>query len=302
MTILKVVPRGYCYGVVDAMTMAKRAAQDPQVPRPIYVLGQLVHNHHAVQELESHGIFTVDDGSRLDLLERIPDGATVIYTAHGVSPAVKKRAQERGLYTIDATCPDVLKTHVLVRDKVKDGYAIIYIGSKGHPEPEGAMGEAPADRVFLVSCTEDVATIPFPSDSKIAVVTQTTLSQWDTAAIIDAILERYPNGEVHNEICLATQLRQEAAVKAAESVDMVVVVGDRRSNNSNRLVEVVENIANTRSVRVESANDLRQEWFENVRNVAVTAGSSTPTRITREVILWLESLPGLHVEARSPKT
>jgi len=109
MTILKVVPRGYCYGVVDAMTMAKRAAQDPQVPRPIYVLGQLVHNHHAVQELESHGIFTVDDGSRLDLLERIPDGATVIYTAHGVSPAVKKRAQERGLYTIDATCPDVLK-------------------------------------------------------------------------------------------------------------------------------------------------------------------------------------------------
>lgn len=289
MEVVKITPRGYCYGVVDAMTMAKQVARDPNVPRPIFVLGQIVHNRHAVDDLERLEIRTLDGGLRLELLDQVPDGATVIFTAHGVSPAVKARARERGLNTFDATCPDVTKTHTLIQDKINDGYSVIYVGSKGHPEPEGAMGEAPPDRVQLVSTVDDVQSLSFAPDTPLAIATQTTLSQWDTADVIDAIQRRYPNAEVHNEICLATQLRQEAAVKAAQDVDMVVVVGDRRSNNSNRLVEVVEKVAHKPAVRVERVDDLDPQWFRGLERVGVTAGSSTPTHVTRAVIQWLES-------------
>lgn len=288
MEVVKITPRGYCYGVVDAMTMAKQVARDPNVPRPIFVLGQIVHNRHAVQDLESLGIRTLDGGRRVELLEQVPDGATVIFTAHGVSPEVKARARGRNLNCFDATCPDVTKTHTLIQDKVRDGYSIIYIGTKGHPEPEGAMGEAPAGRVALVTTVDDVSTLSFDSHTPLAVVTQTTLSQWDTAEVIQAVIERYPHADVHNEICLATQLRQEAAVAAAQDVDLVVVVGDRRSNNSNRLVEVVEKVANKPAVRVEQVDDMDPTWFENVSRVGVTAGSSTPSQVTRAVIRWLE--------------
>ncbi|MCL5971268.1 MAG: 4-hydroxy-3-methylbut-2-enyl diphosphate reductase [Firmicutes bacterium] len=289
MEVLKVHPRGYCYGVVDAITMAKRIAKDPNVPRPIYILGQIVHNRHTVLELEEYGIQTLDGGLRLDLLDQVPDGATVIFTAHGISPAVKAKAAQRGLNFYDATCPDVTKTHILIREKIQEGYSIIYIGTKGHPEPEGAMGEAPQGRVALVTTVADIEHLTFSAQEPLAIVTQTTLSQWDTKTVIDALLAKYPQAEVHNEICLATQLRQEAAVKVSDEVDMVVVVGDRRSNNSNRLVEVVEKIGGKPSVRVESVADLRPEWFDGITKVAVTAGSSTPSHITRQVIQQLEA-------------
>lgn len=288
--VQKIVPRGYCYGVVDAMTLAKRVAKDPSVPRPIFVLGQIVHNQHAVHELEQHDIQTLDGDERISLLDQVPDGATVIFTAHGISPEVKEKARVRGLNFYDATCPDVTKTHTLIGQKIAEGYSIIYIGTKNHPEPEGAMGEAPKGRVHLVTSKADVQEVPFASDTRLAIVTQTTLSQWDTQDIIEAVQTRYPEAEVHNEICLATQLRQEAAVSAAHDVDMVVVVGDRRSNNSNRLVEVVQKIGQKPSVRVESVEDLRAEWFDGVSRVAVTAGSSTPSPVTRAVIRWLEAL------------
>jgi 4-hydroxy-3-methylbut-2-enyl diphosphate reductase len=289
MEVVKITPRGYCYGVVDAMTMAKQVAKDPNVPRPIFVLGQIVHNRHAVEDLESLGIRTLDGGQRIELLDQVPDGSTVIFTAHGVSPQVKEKARARGLNFFDATCPDVTKTHTLIQEKIRGGYSIVYIGTKGHPEPEGAMGEAPPHRAQLVTTADDVDSLTFVQDTPVAVVTQTTLSQWDTAEVIDAVLRRYPQAEVHNEICLATQLRQEAAVKAAQEVDMVVVVGDRRSNNSNRLVEVVEKVADKPAVRVERVEDLRPEWFTDRRRVAVTAGSSTPSQVTRAVIQWLEA-------------
>lgn len=286
--VIKITPRGYCYGVVDAMTMAKQVAQDPNVPRPIFVLGQIVHNRHAVKALENLGIRTLDGGRRLELLDQIPDGATVIFTAHGVSPEVKRIAQQRGFNCFDATCPDVTKTHTLIQDKVREGYSIIYIGTKGHPEPEGAMGEAPLDRVALVTTVADVQELGFDPTTPLAIVTQTTLSQWDTQDVIRAVQRRYPAAEVHNEICLATQLRQEAAVSAASSVDMVVVVGDRRSNNSNRLVEVVDKVGGKPAIRVEQVEDLREDWFRDVNTVGVTAGSSTPSQVTRAVIQWLE--------------
>lgn len=288
MEVLKVHPRGYCYGVVDALTMAKRAAKDPNVPRPIVVLGQIVHNRHAVRELEQYGILTLDGPDRLALLDQVPAGATVIFTAHGVSPAVKERAQQLGLHSLDATCPDVTKTHDLIKARIQAGYDIVYIGTPGHPEPSGAMGEAPPGRVTLVSTVSQAETVSLPT-GPLAIMTQTTLSQWDTQDIIQAILARRPDAEVHNEICMATQLRQEAAVKVAAEADMVVVVGDRRSNNSNRLVEVVQKIGGKPSLRVESVDDLDRSWFDGIKRVAVTAGSSTPSPITRAVITQLEA-------------
>lgn len=286
MEVVKITPRGYCYGVVDAITLAKRVAQDPNVPRPIYVLGMIVHNRHVVAELAEEGIITLDGPDRLSLLEQVSSG-TVIFTAHGVSPQVKERAQQRGLVCFDATCPDVTRTHELIREKVAAGYEIIYIGKKGHPEPEGAIGHAP-DHVHLIETEEDLAALNLDTD-RIAIATQTTLSQWDTEALIEKVLERYPHAEVHNEICMATQERQEAAATQATEADVVIVVGDERSNNSNRLVQVVREIAGRPAYLVGSVDDIDPRWLQGAAKVGVTAGSSTPSRLTREVIRFLEA-------------
>lgn len=293
---MPISPRGYCYGVVDALKLATAVARDPNVPRPIYVLGLLVHNHHAVAQLESLGIRSLDGPDRLALLDQIPSG-TVIFTAHGVSPAVKAKARARGLYCVDATCPDVTRTHELVRDLAGRGYFIIYIGKRGHPEPEGVLGEAP-DSVVLVETPEEVDGLEVPDGRPVAVTTQTTLSQWDTQEVIDRIKARFPAAEVYNEICLATQLRQQAAVQAAAGVDLVIVVGDRRSNNSGRLVQVVRERAGKPAYLVEDVTQIRPEWLKGARRVGVTAGSSTPSHVTRQVIRWLEAFdpdrePGL---------
>lgn len=286
MEVVKITPRGYCYGVVDAIALARRAAADPTLPRPIYILGMIVHNRHVVEELAREGIHTLDGADRLSLLEQI-DSGTVIFTAHGVSPEVRRRAIEKGLTWIDATCPDVTRTHELIKDRVAKGYEIIYIGKKGHPEPEGAMGEAPG-HVHLIETVDDLMALELEAE-RIAVVTQTTLSKWDTEALIQEVLKRYPHAEVHNEICLATQLRQEAAVRQAREADVVIVVGDRRSNNSNRLVQVVREIAGRPAYLVDSVEEIDPAWLRGARRVAVTAGSSTPSRLTRRVIEWLEA-------------
>lgn len=287
MDVVRISPRGYCYGVVDALQLAKRVAADPDTPRPIYILGQIVHNRHAVASLEQFGIISLDGPDRAALLDEIHSG-TVIFTAHGVSPAVKRKALEKGLYCVDATCPDVTRTHELVKSLAERGFQIIYIGKKGHPEAEGVMGEAP-ECIHLVERIEDVAGLDLPP-GPVAVTTQTTLSKWDTEAIVEAILQRYPDAEIYNELCLATQERQEAAVRQSADSDLVLVVGDVRSNNSNRLVQVVQEIAGKPAYLIDNVNDIRPEWLRGKTRVAVTAGSSTPSRITREVIDYLESL------------
>ncbi|HEY8425399.1 MAG TPA: 4-hydroxy-3-methylbut-2-enyl diphosphate reductase [Limnochordales bacterium] len=298
MEVVPISPRGYCYGVVDALKLATAVARDPATPRPIYVLGLLVHNHHAVAQLESLGIRSLDGPDRLALLDQVPPGSTVIFTAHGVSPAVKAAARARGLHCVDATCPDVTKTHDLVRELAARGYFIVYVGKRGHPEPEGVLGEAP-DRVVLVETPEEADRLQLPDDVPLAVTTQTTLSQWDTQEVIERIKARYPHAEVYNEICLATQLRQQAAVQAAASVDLVIVVGDRRSNNSGRLVQVVQERAGKPAYLVEDVHQIRPEWLRGARRVGVTAGSSTPSPITREVIRWLEAFePDRDVDSR----
>jgi len=298
MEVIKITPRGYCYGVVDAIQLSKKVAKDPAYPRPVYILGLIVHNRHVVQNLsEEYGIVTLDGADRLSLLDQIDHG-TVIFTAHGVSPAVKEAALAKGLVCVDATCPDVTVTHDLIKKFAANGFQIIYIGKRGHPEPEGAMGEAPG-KVHLVETREDVDALDLPS-GPIAVTTQTTLSQWDTEELIKHIKKRYPKAIVHNDICFATQSRQEAAATQSADADVVLVVGDTRSNNSNRLVQVVQEMANRPAYLIDSVADIQLEWLKGAKKVGVTAGSSTPTHLTREVIRYLEELDPSEVGSAAP--
>jgi 4-hydroxy-3-methylbut-2-enyl diphosphate reductase len=288
MEVIKISPRGYCYGVVDALQIVRKVAKDPAQPRPIYIIGQIVHNRHAIQELTALGVVTLDGPDRVSILEQVSEG-TVIFTAHGVSPRVKQRARERGLNCIDATCPDVTVTHDLVRELVAKGYYILYIGKKGHPEPEGVLGEVPG-HISLIENEADVDELALTPEQqeKLAVSTQTTLSQWDTRRVIVYIKEKYPQAEVHVDICAATQSRQEAVVAQAKGADLTVVVGDPRSNNTNRLVQVSEELAGVPAVRIEDLSQLKTEWLQGKNRVAVTAGASTPSQLTREVIRFLE--------------
>lgn len=285
MDVLKISPRGYCYGVVDAMALAMQTAKNLDLPRPVYILGMIVHNAHVTDFFQDEGIVTLDGEDRLELLEKVDKG-TVIFTAHGVSPEVRRRAREKGLTVVDATCPDVTRTHDLIREKTAEGYKIIYIGKKGHPEPEGAVGVAPDD-VFLIENIQDADQLELATE-RIVITNQTTMSQWDIKHIMNRLIERFPTAEIHNEICLATQVRQEAVAEQAQQTDLVIVVGDPRSNNSNRLAQVSEEIAGVPAYRVADVTEIQREWLQGVQKVGVTSGASTPTPITKEVIDYLE--------------
>lgn len=295
MEIIKITPRGYCYGVVDAMVIARNASLDKSLPRPIYILGMIVHNKHVTDAFESDGIITLDGPNRLKILEQIDKG-TVIFTAHGVSPEVKRRAKEKGLVCIDATCPDVDNTHQLIRDVKSNGYHVIYIGKKGHPEPEGAVGVAP-DIVHLVQTLEDIDALSEAlMNQKLIVTNQTTMSQWDVKHLIDELKVKYPHIEVHEEICLATQVRQEAVATQADQADLLIVVGDPKSNNSNRLAQVSKEIAHTNAYRIADLSELKLEWLQDIESVAVTAGASTPTPIVKEVIDYIKNYDPTEVQ------
>jgi len=284
--VVKIRPRGYCHGVVEAVRALRQAA-DEHEGESVAMLGYLVHNEHVTREFAERGVRLIDAPSRLEALEEVTEG-TVVLTAHGVSPEVKERALAKGLNVVDATCSDVIRTHDLVQRLTADGYTIIYIGKEGHPEPEGVLGEAP-DKIHLVQSLADVDTLEL-STSKLAVTTQTTLSVWDTQSIIERLRERFPHIEVHNEICSATQDRQLAAVEAAKECDVVIVVGSSRSSNSQRLVQVVHELAQRPAHLVDTVADLKPEWFIGCNRVGVTAGASTPTILTREVIAKLEEM------------
>lgn len=285
MNVIKISPRGYCYGVVDAMVIARNAALDKTLPRPIYILGMIVHNKHVTDAFEEEGIITLDGNNRKEILEKV-DGGTVIFTAHGISPEVRELAEKKGLVSIDATCPDVTNTHNLIRAKEKEGFEVIYIGKKGHPEPEGAVGVAPGI-VHLVETPADVEALQLHAE-KLIVTNQTTMSQWDVSEIMQRVKEKYPHAEVHKEICMATQVRQEAVAEQAGEADVLIVVGDPKSNNSNRLAQVSKEIAGTKAYRIADVSELNIEWIKDASTVAVTSGASTPTPITKEVITFLE--------------
>lgn len=285
MKVLKITPRGYCYGVVDAMIIARNAALDKTLPRPIYILGMIVHNQHVTDAFEEDGIITLDGNDRIEILSKADTG-TVIFTAHGVSPEVRELARRKGLVSIDATCPDVTVTHDLIEEKAAEGFDIVYIGKRNHPEPEGAIGVAP-NQVHLIETLEDIENLEVDNE-KLIVTNQTTMSQWDVADIMKALEIKYPHIQAVQEICLATQVRQEAVAEQAGAADLLIVVGDPLSNNSNRLTQVSVEIANTPSYRISDVSEINVEWLKGIETIGVTSGASTPTLVVREVIAFLE--------------
>jgi 4-hydroxy-3-methylbut-2-enyl diphosphate reductase len=269
-------PRGFCAGVDRAIDIVELALQ--VCPHPVYVRKEIVHNRHVVEALRAKGAHFVDE------LDEVPDDATVIFSAHGIAPAVRSEAQRRGLRVIDATCPLVTKVHLEAVRYAREGYSIILVGHADHDEVVGTMGEAP-DRMFLIAHPEDVDKLDVPDPEKVAYLTQTTLSVDDTRDCIDALRERFPKivGPTKNDICYATQNRQAAVKTVASEVDVLLVIGAANSSNANRLVEV-STVLGTPSYLINDKNDIRPEWLEGAGRVGVTAGASTPEFLVTEVV------------------
>ena len=278
MEIISVTPRGYCQGVVRAIRIARRTAEE-HPGQPITMLGMIVHNRYVVEECERLGIRCVEDSrlTRRELLSRIPEGIVII-TAHGASDDVFAEARARGLTVVDATCPDVERTHELVREHVRTG-DVIYLGKHRHPEAEGTVGISP--RVHLVSTVEEIQKLNGLSD--ILITSQTTLSILDTEKLLKACLERWPDAVVSPEICNATRIRQEAVLKLKDT-DVLIVVGDPHSNNSHQLAEIGLSAGIPHAYLIENADQLEESMIRNASRVAVTSGSSTPNELTQAVI------------------
>lgn len=284
MKVIKVRPRGYCKGVIRAISIARQCALD-HPGRPITVLGMLVHNAYVKKALEEKGITTVEDStkSRLELLDEISEGI-VIFTAHGISDAVKRKAQEKGLICVDASCPDVVKTQNLVRSHIEQGEAILYIGKRHHPEAEAvcALGE----QVHLITCPQD---IPAGLTQQIFVTNQTTMSIFDVERIFEQIRLTYPDARFSEEICNATRIRQQAIADLKDrQVDVLYVVGDRHSNNSKRLAQIGKEQGIPHVYLIDDVYGIEAMQLEDCRCVAVSSGASTPTYLTNQVIDTLE--------------
>lgn len=280
-------PRGFCAGVDRAIEIVERALDT--LGAPIYVRHEVVHNRFVVDSLKSRGAIFVDN------LSDIPDGNTVIFSAHGVSKAVQEEAAKRDLRVFDATCPLVTKVHLEVMRHCKNNYEVILIGHKGHPEVEGTMGQYLASKsdtkdIHLVETPEDVEALSITNTNNLAFVTQTTLSMDDTSKVIDALKARFPNivGPKKNDICYATQNRQDAVKILAKQCDLLLVVGSPNSSNSNRLKELARQ-NNTTSYLIDGALDIKEEWLNNVKTIGVTAGASAPEILVEDVIQHLKN-------------
>jgi 4-hydroxy-3-methylbut-2-enyl diphosphate reductase len=275
-TLLVPEPRGFCAGVVRAIDVVRIALEN--LGPPIYVRKEIVHNRHVVSELAAQGAIFVDD------LADVPSGAVVVFSAHGVSPAVRSEASARHLRVIDATCPLVTKVHLEAVRYVREGYMVILIGHRDHDEVVGTLGEAPG-MIQLISSVDEVETVVAPDPHRVAYLTQTTLSVDDTRDVIDRLRIRFPAlvGPGDQDICYATQNRQTAVKVIAARAQVILVVGARNSSNSNRLVEVAER-AGTRAYLIESVNDVQPEWLAGCTRIGVTAGASTPDHLVTEVL------------------
>jgi 4-hydroxy-3-methylbut-2-enyl diphosphate reductase len=285
--VLLAEPRGFCAGVDRAIEIVERALT--RFGAPIYVRHEIVHNTYVVNDLKAKGAIFIED------LAEVPPGATLVFSAHGVSQAVRREAAERGFSVFDATCPLVTKVHVEVAKLHKEGYDFIMIGHKGHPEVEGTMGQL-SDGIYLVEDVADVEAVEVAQSDKLAVVTQTTLSVDDAAQILAAVKRRFPNirQPKQQDICYATQNRQDAVKVMAPQVDVLVVVGSPTSSNSNRLRELAERLG-TPAYMVDAPEDLKPEWFEGKARVGLTAGASAPEILVQHVIERLRSLGAVSV-------
>jgi 4-hydroxy-3-methylbut-2-enyl diphosphate reductase len=287
--VLLAEPRGFCAGVDRAIEIVERALT--KFGAPIYVRHEIVHNTYVVNDLKTKGAIFIED------LADVPPGATLVFSAHGVSKAIRTEATERGFNVFDATCPLVTKVHVEMAKLRKEGYDFIMIGHKGHPEVEGTIGQL-SEGIHLVEGVADVERIQVSSDTPLAVVTQTTLSVDDAAEILTAVKRRFPNVREpkQQDICYATQNRQDAVKVMAPNVDVVVVVGSPSSSNSNRLREVAQRLG-TDAYMVDSPEDLQPEWFVGKSRVGLTAGASAPEILVTQVIERLRALGAVSVRS-----
>jgi 4-hydroxy-3-methylbut-2-enyl diphosphate reductase len=269
-------PRGFCAGVERAIDIVELALD--VCPPPVYVRREIVHNRHVVETLRTKGAIFVDE------LDEVPDGATVIFSAHGVSPAVREEATRRGLRVIDATCPLVTKVHLEAIRYAREHYSIVLIGHEDHDEVIGTLGEAP-QRIFVIDSVAAAERLEVPNPDKVAYLTQTTLSVDDTRDVIEALRRRFPRivGPSRDDICYATQNRQAAVKTVAAGVDVVLVIGAANSSNANRLVEVSKS-AGTRAYLINDVGDVRPEWLAGARRVGVTAGASTPEVLVTQAV------------------
>jgi 4-hydroxy-3-methylbut-2-enyl diphosphate reductase len=277
MQIILANPRGFCAGVDRAIAIVERALE--KYGAPIYVRHEVVHNKYVIEDLKKKGAIFVEE------LEDVPAGNTVIFSAHGVSQAVRKEAESRGLTVYDATCPLVTKVHLEVKRLREQGYEIVMIGHKGHPEVEGTMGQSGDGGMYLVEDPEDVLALNVNAPDKLAYVTQTTLSVDDAQVVINALRARFPEivGPKKDDICYATQNRQDAVKQLARDVDVLIVVGSPNSSNSNRLREVGTTLG-IDAYMVDNETELKQEWFANKARVGLTAGASAPEILVQQVV------------------
>lgn len=289
--LLLASPRGYCAGVERAVETVERALA--LYGRPVYVRKQIVHNSHVVEDLRSRGAVFVEE------LADVPDGSTVVFSAHGIAPAVRREAGKLGLTTIDATCPLVTKVHAQARRYAEAGYALVLIGHAGHEEVEGTLGEAP-DSILLVQSTEDAERVSLPADQPLAYVTQTTLSVDETGEIVAVLRRRFPHieGPAREDICYATSNRQWAVKELLDEVDLLLVVGSANSSNSLRLVDVART-GGTPAHLVDDVSGIDESWLEGCETVGLTSGASAPERLVADVCAWFAA-HGAEVREQAP--
>jgi|TARA_B110000879_G_scaffold198585_1_gene270470 4-hydroxy-3-methylbut-2-enyl diphosphate reductase len=284
MDILLANPRGFCAGVDRAIDIVERAIK--LFGAPIYVRHEVVHNRYVVNDLKQKGAIFVNE------LDEVPDDCTVIFSAHGVSKVVQNEAKRRGLHVFDATCPLVTKVHMEVSRYSQKGIETILIGHKGHPEVEGTMGQydhSNGGDIYLVESPKDVKTLNVNNPESLRYVTQTTLSKDDTAIVIDTLRETFPQiqGPLKEDICYATQNRQDAVKQLVETCDLILIVGSKNSSNSNRLCEIAEN-SNLEGYLIDSADDIQLAWLKNKKNIGLSAGASAPELLVQNVIDFLK--------------
>ncbi|MDQ6915881.1 MAG: 4-hydroxy-3-methylbut-2-enyl diphosphate reductase [Actinomycetota bacterium] len=286
--ILLAAPRGYCAGVDRAVETVEHALS--LYGAPVYVRKEIVHNKHVVQQLREKGAIFVEEETE------VPEGSTVVFSAHGVAPTVHANAAERQLFTIDATCPLVTKVHVEARKFAAEGYTIVLIGHDGHEEVEGTMGEAPGDMV-LVESEEDVDRLEVDDPDRIAYLTQTTLSVDETRTIINRLRAKFPNvvGPRTDDICYATTNRQAAVKAMADKCDLILVIGSRNSSNSNRLVEVSRDLG-TEAYLIDHEGQVQEEWLEGKKTVGITSGASAPEELVQRLVDFFRARGTTEVE------
>lgn len=284
MIVNKIIPQGYCGGVVHALKCATNAINDNSV-KPIYMLGEIIHNTHVIKDLENLGIITIEDKTktRLELLDLI-DSGTVIFSAHGVSPKVYEKAKNKKLNIIDATCPNVLIIHDKISSYLSKDYTCLYIGTKGHPECDGVLGIS--DKIIPIYSYQDILDLNILND-KIYVTNQTTLSIFDIENILNKIKEKYPNSIIDDKICNASTIRQQALANQPDA-DLCIIVGDNKSSNTKKLYKVSSEIRKIKTVLIEDLSKLDKSILENVKVVNISSGASTPGYIVDEIIEYLK--------------